>query len=85
MKLRVITDQDGHVLATAPIQQKKSGKGAPKKVGMMPVDGQVVVEVDVPAKVLRMDPESMHRLFRVKMGPSPKLVEVKEATTRRKK
>jgi hypothetical protein len=78
MKMLIISDAEGSIVATAHTQPQKD---APVAVGVIPEPGQTLHEVDVPDKLSK--PESvleLHRDYRLEVAlGEAKLVKTREA------
>jgi len=74
MKIRVVANAKGKIMATVPFESIGTGLGAPRLGGVTAGAGQRVHEVEVGDDVLRMDRRKLHAEYRVKAGPQPQLV-----------
>jgi len=64
MKVRLITNPDGFVLATIPRKIELSGAGAPARVEPIALHGQTVIEVDVSKDVAALPSADLQRQYR---------------------
>ncbi len=56
MRMLILADERGNILGAFGNLQM-TGENPPARVDVIPTEGQVVREVDVPLELLRMDPE----------------------------
>jgi hypothetical protein len=56
MRMLILADERGTILGAFG-NFLTEGENPPERVGIVPREGQVVREVDVPLELLRMDPE----------------------------
>ena len=76
MKLMIIADDEGSIVATAnaPDPRDKSDDH-PTQVGLIPQPGQSVYEVDAPDAIAKIDCAELHLKYRVEVkGLAVKLV-----------
>jgi hypothetical protein len=67
MKLHVIADSEGHILATARLTG--GGGGAPTSGGLVAGPGQTVYEVEVPESVGQLDATLLHWRYKLEVRP----------------
>jgi hypothetical protein len=68
MKLHIIADGEGNILATARLSGGVSG--APNSGGLTAGPGQTVHEVDVPESVGQLDATLLHWRYKLDLRPS---------------
>lgn len=73
MKIQVITDISGNILATMPVI-KNTGAGAPTHAGMAVRQNQLVHEFDVDDNFMKLPPEKIHHHYRVDLRAGAKLI-----------
>jgi hypothetical protein len=79
MKMRLLTNSDGFVLAIGPRKVVAAGADAPARVELVPLQGQLVVDVDVSKQLADVAPSDLQRQYRfdfrrkalVKFQPRP--------------
>lgn len=66
MKMRMITNTDGFVLGMAPRKVETArGSGGPVAVQLVPLQGQLVVDVDVSKELASVPLSDVQRQYRV--------------------
>jgi hypothetical protein len=82
MRRQIVVDQEGRILATAPHPEDhlSSGAGNPRSLGFMPLKGQKIHTVDLPAEL--SDGEGLrklHKTYRIRVtNGKPTVVEGRE-------
>ena len=79
MKLHIIANAQGEILATAIISKEMfEGDDPPEEIGVIPEPGQMVYEVDAPDNVARMSALELHENYRLEVKtPATQLVQIK--------
>jgi hypothetical protein len=88
MKIRLITNTDGFVLGSAPRRVTPSGDGAPARAEPIPLQGQMIVEVDISKELSALTPSDLQRQYRfdrrrkalVKFQPRPAKAQAQTAS-----
>lgn len=77
MKIQVITDTQGNIVAMAPMV-KATGEDAPAQVSMAVEKDRLIHEFDVNDDFLKLRPEEVHHRFRVDLRAGAKLIDIAE-------
>ena len=68
MKMHIIANSQGEILATAMISKAMfEGDDPPTEVGVIPEPGQLIYEVEAPDNVARMSALELHENYRLEV------------------
>jgi len=66
MNIKIVTDAEGNIVATAYVLPERA-KEAPPHMGIIPEPGQHVYEVEAPPEIVAMPAAELHEKYRLEV------------------